>query len=332
MTARGLTDAIEWSSSGGTLTLLPSAGRMLQATVAGHDALWRNADWDGTAWNVGGDRLWLGPEVNWFWTTRHSDDPATAVVQEGLDPGAWRVVEQSAGHCFVAQTARVRHLHRGATATFELSRSFHLEDVRLPLFSEHLAYRVEATATAVEAPPGEQASLWTLLQVPNGGVLELPNVPGDGYRHYFGSPDGILDDSDDVVSLRITGSQRYKIGVASWATNGRAAYHRAVPGGRLVILHLFSPQPWRPYADRPQLAEGDGDALEAYNDGGEFGGFGEVEHHSPALTIGGPDRSVADTSLTIVGVVAEDDWAAWRQTWLLSPTLPSLYGWSPART
>ena len=55
-----------WKTSAGTITLLPQRGRVLQVTVAGQDAFWVNPNWTGD-WNVGGDRLWVGPEISWFW-------------------------------------------------------------------------------------------------------------------------------------------------------------------------------------------------------------------------------------------------------------------------
>ncbi|MDQ1436918.1 MAG: hypothetical protein QOK43_547 [Acidimicrobiaceae bacterium] len=301
-------------------------GRVLQATVAGHDAFWTNPDWDGAAWNVGGDRLWLGPEQNWFWTTRHSHDPADSEVQAGLDPGQWSTVEDGPGYCGVAQRVRVRHLHRNQSAVFDVTRSFTILDLDLPLFQQHVAYRTTASLSVDDGPDGELVSLWSLVQVPNGGVLEFPHVGPTDYRDYFEPvrPDH-LGHADDGLTLRITGTSRHKIGLPPWVGNGRMAYSRPVEGGRLVVFRHFEAKPWLPYCDRPQGVDaGAGDAVQAYNDGGQYGGFGEVEHHSPAVVIGGRGAGggITDDSLTVVGLVAERDWAEWRQAWLLARRLP----------
>ena len=56
---------LRWQTDAGAVTLYPSRGRVLQAEIDGERAFWNNPS-DAPDWNVGGDRLWVAPEVHWY--------------------------------------------------------------------------------------------------------------------------------------------------------------------------------------------------------------------------------------------------------------------------
>jgi hypothetical protein len=318
-------EEVRWSVGAASLTLAPSRGRVLQASVRGHDAYWIAPDGEPSDWNVGGDRLWLGPEAAWFWTRLDTFDPETAEVQPALDPGSWRVVELERDRCVVAQEVVLRHQHQAADATFGLVRSFTRIDAEWPGTSDLIAYRTDTVLTVdASAVTGERVSVWSILQVPNGGSVLVGTYGAPTYRDYFDPtlPE-LLDTLPGALAFRITGTSRHKIGIPPWNTTGALAYARPVAGGQVVIQRRFAPQPWRAYCDRPlAVPSGQGDAVQVYNDGGEFGGFGEVEFHTAAVPVAPGPIPLVDSHVTLVGFVGDDHWPSWRDRFVTSPAWP----------
>jgi len=66
----------------------------------------------------------------------------------------------------------------------------------------------------------------------------------------------------------------------------------------------------------PTALDTPGDAVQVYNDDGNFGNFGEMEYHTPALVAGAGNDLIQDTNLTVAGFVARSDWDAWQRRWL----------------
>jgi hypothetical protein len=98
------------TSGAAQITLAPDRGRVLQVGIAGHDAFWENRAWSGD-WNVGGDRLWLAPEVAWNWKTMKVDFTQCEVPEEE-DSGRWQVTSESDDYCRIEQRVTLAHRHR----------------------------------------------------------------------------------------------------------------------------------------------------------------------------------------------------------------------------
>ncbi len=306
-----------WDLAGGDITLLPDRGRVLQVTVGGLAAYWRNPAWTGD-WNVGGDRLWVAPEVDWHWQTLVEPDFTKYGVPAAVDPGRWQVDVFEPGFCQVRQTVRLRSHHRDSGVTIELTRSFSAVELpETPFFAASVGYGTETELRLVDGTPGQAVGLWTLLQVPPGGEMILAG-PRPTPRTLFGEvPRSLRRHQATAARLRITGRHLYKVGLPPGQVTGRLAYAREVGEGVLVIFRQFFPQPWRAYCDRPMHAlESQGDAVQVFNDNGDSGGFGELEYHTPALVAGrGPDR-LRDSHVTVIGLVPAEDWGPWQRHWL----------------
>jgi len=102
--------------------------------------------------------------------------------------------------------------------------------------------------------------------------------------------------------------QKFKIGIGPDDALGTLLYVRESGDVNLTIRRTFWPQPWQDYADVPRQAVGtQGDAVQIYSDGGNFGRFGELEHHSPSIVQGGPPRSLTESYFTEVYANREGD-------------------------
>jgi len=299
-----------WQCSHGHLLLQPTHGRMLQAELHGHNAFWVNPE-PGDTWNTGGDRVWLAPEIAWNWKTRgpidFSDyDFSDYDVPAAMDPGAWAVTAESEGFCEMSMTTHLRHRHENAEVWVRLTRSFYHRPVAdLPGADPvipTLAYQTDTTLEILNGTPGQRVGTWQLIQVLAGGWLTVATHGPAIYRDYFHpAPESHVETGAAALRFHLTGDCQYKIGVHPTQAIGCLTYDRPVAGGLLRIERRFTVQPWRGYADRPfETPDPQGDAVQVYNDGGQFGGFGEMEYHAPALVVGRGPQKMSDSNLTTI--------------------------------
>ena len=133
--------------------------------------------------------------------------------------------------------------------------------------------------------------LWSLLQFKPSGTTLVPLKkgvdPGTAYREYFNPLGDRLVVTNNIISVKIDGKYRSKIGVRPEAAGKGIAFLRDDGNNRGVLLvKVFPVDPDGVYVDKPWGRESDyGDVIELYNDDGKMGGFAEIECHGPAQTL-----------------------------------------------
>ncbi|MCE9592431.1 MAG: hypothetical protein K8S99_18145 [Planctomycetes bacterium] len=329
-----------WSVGAGRLLITPFAARVLSCRMDGveGDLFWHNMDieraekakaiMNSAGGGLGGDRLWLGPEIGFSWPdikkARISPWDSYKVPRQ-MDPADWHIAEEAQNHLRLTAEMTMRDGRIQKSVTVRLARQFNVIDAppNLPAGVKSLSFSIRNELAVLAGDDGAVVGTWDLLQLPAGGTLVCPTLgPVSSPRIYYGAFDPQRMSHDDrAFRFQIDGKRQLKFGLTPWQTTGRAGYHRPVGGGiSTLIFRTFGTQPGEPYIDLPLTSDDltGGDALQSYNDGGQFGGFGEMEYHDPGVIVGrspetrsssntthilaGPDAAIREAAKVLLGV------------------------------
>jgi len=300
-------------SNGASVVVLPWGGRVLGAFVpnARANALWVNeaifdrAGFTGRPkWkNIGGERTWLGPERELFIRDLKRVFE-TYCVPEALGPGAYRVVQSTSGSVTLVQEAKlVSHL-TGHRSGVRIQKEISLLDLPAS-FPDALCYRQSVSLDFLENPGPLRIGLWNLSQLPAGGTILVGTESPARWTRYFGQDkQGRVRSDASRLDFKLTATEADKIGVQREGLTGWIGYIRPDNTGTWT-LSLRNIQLGKPadYIDTPWDKPDDtGYAVQCYNDDGQYGSFGELEYHSPA--VGGPGRPTESRDVSTVTVVS----------------------------
>jgi hypothetical protein len=247
-------------------------------------------------WNLGGERVWIAPEIQYLVRDR-TDFWGSVQVPAQMDPGRYVLDKSQPNQCRLSQSLTLAAFNL-ATGQKELHVDRLVKPVEDPL--RHLSnYQnlvdgvtfagYEQIVTLSESKHDDIASeVWNLIQLNPGGQLLIPASPQPEFSDYF-EP---LDSDYQVihsnhVRLEITGDRRYKVGYKAAHVLGRLAYFNHLDQDRayLCVRNFFN-NPGASYVEEPADWPGRrGHSIHVYNDGGALGGFGELECNGQ--TIGG---------------------------------------------
>lgn len=265
----------------------------------------------------GGDRLWIAPEAGYIFTDvkKARKDPLNnAALPPQMDPGSWRATEQDQGHLRLSTDMPLRDHRTGKKVTLRVHRQINLTNAPegLPARLLTASFAIRNEVTLLKGDVGVAAGAWDLLQVPPTGWLVCPTLHPvkklTSYYDPFGRKHVMVDKSS--VRFLIDGKRRIKMGLPADRSTGRLGYYRKLSKGKSsLIVRLFGPLPGEPYIDVPLASDAffGGDCVQAYNDDGTFGGFGEMEYHDPAIVAGRQPHSRVGTNLTHVLVGPDKD-------------------------
>lgn len=265
--------------------------------------------------HTGGDRLWIAPEVAYFWPSleKARQDPIKyAHTPEAVDPAHYQVTEETDRFVQLNTTMALTDTRNGANIAFEVRRTIATAGPP-PTLPEGLAcvsFTITNDLAMKHGDDGALVGAWDILQVPPTGTLICPTTRRAEVTSYY-DPFGEkhVQVEDHRVRFLIDRQRRIKMGIPADATTGRMAYYRVVDGVATLIVRLFNALPGESYVDVPRSAAPTQrlgtDALQAYCDDGTFGDFGEMEYHDPALVVG--QTVPCRTSTCITHAVAGDD-------------------------
>jgi len=255
-------------------------------------------------WNYGGDRLWVGPEIQYLCRNR-KDYWNTGFIPPEMDPGHWTLEQAGKDQWRLSQdmTLEAFNLTEGKK---ELRMEAVINPVPDPLrllsnyrdLYEGVIYAgYEEVVTLTERQHDDILSTtWNVIQLRPGGNILIPTVPCVEITDYMEPINSSLQTiHPDHVSLRITGNRQYKTGYKSAHVTGRMAYfHHFDRKQAYLIVRNFYNNPSSIYPEEPPEMPGRrGDSIFIYNDDGALGGFGEME--CMGQTIGGVTAKSSST-------------------------------------
>lgn len=245
-------------------------------------------------WNLGGDRIWLAPELQYNVKDRN-DFFGTYVLPAQLDPGDYTLRKLDGPGCSLSQEMTLpmynaprrskglvieRTIVPAADPLAELDRH---DDLLRGVAYCGFEHRINLRETEND---GCCSETWDLAQVNPGGNLYLSTLPAAEHTDYYRPiDDEYLQAFPGYVRLKIDGVRQYKIGYKAVHFLGRVGYLNALEDGReyLFVRHYFS-NPSAVYTKEPPQTPGcKGHPIHVYNDDGSYGGFAEVECSGQAL-------------------------------------------------
>ena len=247
-------------------------------------------------WNVGGDRIWIAPEIQYnvpdrgaFWES-YSIPPA-------VDPGNYQIRMTDQGNCTLSQSMVLEAYNIGKgkkELLVERTISKAANPIRFLSKKEELMREVTYIGYQQQVDLSEtkaddlMTEIWDLVQLKAEGRMIIPSSPLLEYIDYFDPmPEDYHRSGINYNEFRITGKKQYKVGLKAAHILGRPSYFSQLPDGRayLVICNFFN-NPSSVYSEEPPALVGKkGQSIHIYNDDGSYGGFAELECNGQ--TIGG---------------------------------------------
>ncbi|MCA0454366.1 MAG: hypothetical protein LCI00_10365 [Chloroflexi bacterium] len=244
-------------------------------------------------WNMGGERVWIAPEIQYnirdradFWGSHH--------VPTALDPANYQVysihgeiilstVMELQAYNLSRDTAHLglkRHIQQGKNPLAALRAGAEMmKGVRFASYQ----HTVTLDDQGQTAPVSES---WNLTQLNPGGVLLIPCTPATEASPYFGDPaPDALAPQGSAYRIAITGERQYKVGYKAAGVFGRMGYVNTLEDGQsYLLLRNFFNNPTATYAEEvPDQVGANGHSIHVYNGGAQFGRNGEMEASGQAI-------------------------------------------------
>jgi len=245
-------------------------------------------------WNLGGERIWVAPEIQYniidrddFWGTHN--------IPYALDPGSYNMVVANGTVQLRQQMSLNGYNTASGVIALDLWRTVIPVENPLHALAEaeklmkgvgYAGYAQQAALTVLGGDP-MYAETWNLVQLNAGGMLIIPAADGAEVSRYFGEPPpDALAMTDGAFRINLTGQQQYKTGYKAASLTGCMGYLNEQKGTHYLLIRQFNNDPSTVYAEEPPDAPGvRGHSVHVYNDGGQFGANSEMEANG--RTIGG---------------------------------------------
>ncbi len=235
-------------------------------------------------WNIGGERLWLAPEL--FYNVEDETRPLeTYRVHPLVDPGSYALNTTKSKATLTMEIPKLfLNVKRTVAAAGNPLRTLPQYTALMEGLS-YCGYSHEITLEALnkKAKPSET---WVIMQVPQGGKAIVPQLKGNHIGWYYHpDPPTLLQEESTCLALEMKPLHRYKIGIHSAFFAGRAAYVNQLDANHqsLLIRAHFS-EPSSDYLERPFLhLEQRGFSFHLYNSGDAKEQFSEIESQGRSI-------------------------------------------------
>ncbi len=252
---------------------------------------------DRRIWNIGGDRVWIAPEIQ-FNIQDRSHYRESLDTPKTIDPGCFSMtrvrdtvhLSQELDLASYNTVNGTMHIHFRRSIQKAPNPLRKLPDYEKLMHSLSYCGYEQILDLSGSSEQDIFAESWDLLQVRTKGTLYIPMyTPLRGTDHY--APAGeheIL--AEHGILLRLTGDSQYKIAYKSAVLTGRFGYLMDSDSeNSVLIIQNYPNNPSAMYSEEPPHPDYAGDtgySIHIYNDDGKSGGFAEMECNMQ--TIGKP--------------------------------------------
>jgi len=285
---------------GARIVITERGGRILGPflTVDGTSMMWLSESFaaaeafqaflDAEDWNLGGERVRVGPELQYsvpdrsrFWETytlSAEDDPGRYVLSAAGTGGAWRLSKDMVLDVYPSRGRKRLHMDRLISEAADPLR----ELVVYRELMDGVVYAGYDHRITLEEPEsdGIVSHAWDLVQINVGGVLVIPVLPPIEYSDYYEPLEaGTQVRTQHHLCLKITADRKFKRGFKAPHILGRVGYFNQLgPDQACLLVRTFYSNPSSSYLDEPYRSPGcRGDSLQVYQDDGALGAFAEIE-------------------------------------------------------
>jgi hypothetical protein len=292
-------------------------------------------------WNVGGERIWIGPEIA-FMIPDRSDYWGSYSMPPSMDPGVHTI--SRAGDTVLLRRSMTLESFvepRGTTVVDVEIRIRaaahplrHLRGAHAPALAPRVAFAGYSSEVTLRhtAPLPIAAESWNLNQIHAGGVALVSTAPEPQVTDYYEPVGSLMAPAAGGMAVRITGADRFKIGFAAPHALGRVGYFTPVADGIATLLVRNSlSDPSAEYSEEPDFAPAErGDPLHIYNDDGGLGGFAELEARGRPVEASPPTHNAPDAGSPAGSVDTVTSWWFTGDVEPVSTLARSLTGIDPA--
>ncbi len=240
----------------------------------------------GSQWlNSGGDRTWLSPEVE-----IHIEDinrpQDTYKVPHSMDPAGYEIVSCDGREAVLETRIKTRFFRSNCDVDVLLRKTIKALDkpeLDLPEGILSAGYMQECTLSADNLHPDVRPAIWNLAQVPGCGEIIMPVKENSSPTPFFGKPEFQLSDRRVIAAIPAT-DESYKFSIKADDSLGVMVYLNLSARNPFLVARWFDVKNPDAYYDVSFKNISDrGYVQQVYVDNGAFGGFGEMEYHSPAM-------------------------------------------------
>ncbi len=244
--------------------------------------------------NIGGERFWIAPEIQY--NVRDRTDLGTYRLPAQIDPGSYQL-DRPAPDQWRLRQRMMLNTYNTACGLKTLDLDSRIEPLPDPL--RHISAYASLIEGITYAGYGQTVTLsetqhdailsqtWNLIQLNPGGQVLIPANPcAEATDYSRGEPfEAALTVGAGGFRFPITGQHIFKVGYKAAHVAGRVGYFNRLDGQQAYLLvRAFGNNPSALYGDEPVDRPGwRGDSVQVYNDGGQHGGFGELECFGQAI-------------------------------------------------
>lgn len=238
--------------------------------------------------NLGGDRTWISPEIE-----THIADPAhskeTYEVPKSVDPGNFEVTAMTNASITLTNNMQVEFKQTDIIMNLRLAKTITLIDtppIDLNPEIKWSGYTMQTTLKADNLPKGVHPAIWYITQVQGGGQILLPVHHNAQPQTFTGKP--VYSMTKGIITCKVKSTESFKFSLHAEDCKGKLMYLNLDSNTPFMLIRTFHVHEASCYTDVPCDNQSDtGHVEQVYVDDGNFGNFGEIEYHSPALGTNG---------------------------------------------